>query len=126
MKSVKLLSLVFCLLILSAGLVAAPVSSAPSPEEMIGKLKGMLLDVNGARVVKAVVKVEGGKVKRRMKSGLEGEFEFELPPGSYRITVAAEGFRRYASSRLEVRSGETKAVTISLRVAEPPGLVPAS
>lgn len=126
MKSGKLSGLVFCLLVGSGGLVAAPVGSAPPPTRVTGKLKGVLLDVHGAKVVKAVVKVEGGKVKRRVESGSEGEFEFELPPGSYRMTVAAEGFRRHVSARLEVRSGETKVVTVSLRAAEPPGLVPAS
>ncbi len=86
---------------------------------------GVLLDANDARVVNATVKIDGGKIKRKVKSGQEGEFEIWLPAGNYQITVEANGFRRFVYSPLKVKPDETEMINIHLKVAEPRGLVPA-
>ena len=85
----------------------------------------MVVDANEARVVNAVVRVQSGKVRRRLRTTGEGGFEFEVPAGVYRITVEADGFRRFIYSPLEVQPNGTKVFDIQLEVAEPPGLVPA-
>jgi hypothetical protein len=109
---------------LFVGLLAgAAMISAASPR--MGKIKGLVLDVNKARVVNAVVLVQGADVKRKVVSDDEGWFETSLPPGSYRITVKADGFRQFISPALKVEPGKSKAFDIHLIVETPRGLVPA-
>jgi hypothetical protein len=109
---------------LLVGLLAgAGMTSAASPR--VGRIKGMVLDVNKARVVSAVVIVQGGDVKRRVMSNDEGRFEISLPPGSYQITVKASGFREFSSPLLRVEPGKSRAFDIHLIVEAPRGLAPA-
>lgn len=97
-------------------------SSAEHPR---GRVTGVILDANDARVVDATVRIESGKIKRKIKSDQAGKFEIWLPAGSYRMTVEANGFRRFVSSPLVVKPHETEKINIHLEVAVPPGLVPA-
>jgi hypothetical protein len=109
---------------LFVGLLAgAGMTSTASPR--VGRIKGIVLDVNKARVVNAVVIVQGGDVKRKVMSNDEGRFELSLPPGSYQITVKADGFRQFTSPLLRVESGKKRAFDVHLIVETPRGLVPA-
>lgn len=99
--------------------------AASSAKHPIGKVKGMILDVNKARVVNAIVELQGVRKNCKAISSEEGEFELKLPAGSYQVTVEAEGFRRFSLGPIEVKPDETKMLDIHLEVAEPPGLVPA-
>jgi hypothetical protein len=91
----------------------------------VGRIKGIVVDVNKARVVNAVVIVQGGDVKRRAVSNDEGRFEFSLPPGSYQITAKADGFRQFTSPLLRVEPGKSRAFDVHLIVEPPVGLLPA-
>ena len=91
-----------------------------------GKLKGAILDANYARVVNAIVRVNGGEIKRSLRSNGEGQFEISLPSGEYELTVEANGFRRFVYSSLKVQSDETEMINIHLEEAAPKGLTPAS
>ena len=104
-------------------LAGAGMTSAASPR--VGRIKGIVLDVNKGRVVNAVVIVQGGDVKRRVMSNDEGRFEISLPPGSYQITVKAAGFREFRSPLLRVEPGKSRAFDVHLIVEAPRGLVPA-
>jgi uncharacterized membrane protein len=97
-------------------------SSASSP----GKIKGVILDVNDARVVNAIIKVEGDELKRLLKSDDKGQFEISLPPGAYQITIEANGFRRFVYSSLKVKADQTEMINIHVEVATLKVLVPAS
>jgi sporulation protein YlmC with PRC-barrel domain len=101
----------------------AVMTSTASPR--LGRIKGIVLDVNKARVVNAVVIVQGGEVKRQVMSNFEGRFEVSLPPGSYQITVKADGFRQFTSPLLRIESGKNRAFDVHLIVETPRGLVPA-
>lgn len=91
-----------------------------------GKIKGAILDVNYARVANAIVRVNGGEIKRSVRSNDEGQFEISLPAGSYEVVVEANGFRRFVYSSFRVKPDETEMINIHLEVAAPKGLVPAS
>jgi hypothetical protein len=91
-----------------------------------GKIKGAILDVNYARVVNAIVRVNGGEIKRSLRSNGEGQFEISLPAGDYELTVEANGFRRFVYSSLKVQPNEIELINIHLDVADPKGLTPAS
>lgn len=82
-----------------------------------GKIKGAILDVNYARVVNAIVRVNGGEIRRSLRSNGDGQFEISLPAGSYEVTVEANGFRRFVYSSLKVQPDETEMINIHLEVA---------
>jgi len=118
-RSTKVIAaFLFVWLVASAGM-----TSTASPR--MGRIKGIVLDVNKARVVNADIIVRSGDVKRKIMSNDEGRFEISLPPGSYQITVRANGFRQFTSPILRVESGKSRAFDIHLTVETPRGLAPA-
>ena len=99
---------------------------AATPKDHWGKVKGVITDVNKARVVNAIVKVEGNQSRRRLVTNDKGEFEVALPSGKYLVSVDANGFRPYISPEFEVKPGKTQKLDIELHVAKSVGLTPAS
>jgi len=116
-------SRVIAAFLLMSVLAGAGMTSAATAR--VGKIRGIVLDVNKARVVNALVIVQSAEVKRRVMSDGEGRFEISLPPGSYEITVKAAGFREFSSPLLRVEPGKTRVFDIHLIVEPPRGLVPA-
>jgi hypothetical protein len=116
MKYVKLATEAIFLLFVS---VANPTNARlpRSSEPVTGKLMGLILDANDARVVNATVRITRPKIKREIKSGQEGEFEVEMPAGSYQITVEANGFRRFVYSPFKIKSNVSEMINIHLEVA---------
>lgn len=117
MKRIILVSVVVSLFIV--GLALSPQASrlASSAEQPMGKISGVLLDANDARVANATVKIDSGKVEREVRSGEEGDFDVRLPTGTYQITVEANGFRRFVYSPLKVKADVTEMINIHLEVA---------
>ena len=91
-----------------------------------GTIIGRVLDCNDARVANAEITIDNEELNHRVKTNEDGEFELRLPAGGYRITVEANGFRRFVFSSVKISAKATKRMNIYLDVAEPPGLVPAS
>ena len=120
------LTIVIALLSLLAALTFEVGYASPRTSRSNGTIVGRVLDCNGARVTNAAISIENGELERRLKSNEDGEFEISLPAGVYRITVEADGFRRFVYSSVKIRATATKRMNIYLDVAEPPGLVPAS
>ena len=87
------------------------------------KIKGVVLDVNHARIVGATVKIENGRFNRVVQSDDQGMFEVELPAGDYRITVEMDGFKRFVLSPFRVRAGARRSVNIQMEVQPPSGLL---
>jgi len=106
--------------LIAMGVLCVDVSS----KSHTGKIKGTILDVNYARVLNALVRVNGGETRRSLRSNDEGQFEISLPAGNYEVTVEANGFRRFVYSSLKVQPDETEMINIHLEVAKV--LVPAS
>jgi hypothetical protein len=116
-----LVALVFTGLLSCIDLTRAASSASPRT----GKIKGVIFDVNKARVVNADVRVEGGDLKRRVMSDSEGRFEVSLPPGNYQIIVKANGFQQFTSPALRIAPGKSQVLNVQLVVEPPRGLVPA-
>ena len=76
MKSKRILRGVAVLLVV--GVLGAEASSKSDT----GRIKGAILDVNYARVVNALVRVNGGETRRSLRSNDEGQFEISLPAGN--------------------------------------------
>lgn len=115
------------LLVLIVLLVASltPVR-ALTPRAQFGKIKGRVVDVNSARIFKADVVIVGEGLRWRLTTNSEGEFEMSLPVGEYQLSVEADGFRRFASEKFQIKTGKTKSFSIEMQIRKPDMLVPAS
>jgi hypothetical protein len=122
MEHVKIAGVIASLVIF--GVASTPVT--PRPASPAGKVVGVILDANDARVPEATVRAKGGGRTREVECDEQGQFELSLPAGTYQITVEAHGFRRFVYSSLEVKSNVTEMINIHLEVAVPRGLVPAT
>ncbi len=90
--------------------------SHPSSVSQSGKIAGVVLDINDARIADATVIIERAKFKRELRSGDAGEFEIELPAGVYQITVEKHGFNRFVVESLKVKPKVTEMINIHMNV----------
>ena len=84
-----------------------------------GAIRGVVTDENGAKVAGArvVLNFTPG-VQLTTHTDQSGAFEYKgLRSGSYLIEVVAEGFSEYTSEAVQVDRGQTKELSIQLRVA---------
>ena len=81
---------------------------------VLGHFKGTVLDVKGSKVKTARITVERNGFIRRLTSTKAGQFEIDLPPGTYRIVVEKFGFARFELTDLEIRPNEQAAFTFRL------------
>jgi hypothetical protein len=94
--------------------------------KQFGKIKGQVVDINNARIVRAEVLIVGEGLSWRLMTNSEGEFESSLPIGEYQLSIEASGFRRFASQKFSIKSGKTQRFNIEMQVARPQMPVPAS
>lgn len=103
------------LLLLAAGGGLAQTSAS-------GQIAGVVRDPSGAVVAGAKVELTGDAgVRREAQSGSAGNFLFTLlPPGSYKVTVTAGGFKSVTFDPVPVRVTETTTLDASLTVSGSP------
>lgn len=90
------------LVLLGAALNLLSSASQPAP----GTVAGVLYDSrNGRPVAGATVEVLG-RPELRATSDAEGVFRLELPPGTYSLSIAAQGFHPAHLDQVLVRPGE--------------------
>jgi len=115
MRSTRVLSLVFMIMMCSLGSAKHPPAIALAQEPHT-TISGVVLDANDARIVGATVKVENSKVSRLLKTDYEGNFRVELPSGEYKITAEEEGFRRFEFSPFRAKAGVCELVNIYMEI----------
>jgi len=81
-----------------------------------GRIAGVVLDINEARVKGAKVIIKARDFSRAVVTGDAGEFEIGLPAGEYYFTVEANGFCRFEGELLKVKPKITEMVNIHLEV----------
>ena len=113
----------FLVVILVFAAILTPASAAGGPR--LGKIKGLVVDTNQARVFRAEILILGGGRRWRLTTNEEGEFETSLPTGEYQFSVEADGFRRFSSQIFAIKSGKTQRFNIKMKVAQPINLTPA-
>lgn len=97
MRSVKSLALLLVVLSLATALIWAQSSTT--------SLRGTIADSSGAAVVNAKVTLTNPEraLERTVTTGDTGQYDFlQLPPGTYRLTVEAKGFRRYEQTNIQL------------------------
>ena len=80
-----------------------------------GSLGGTIFDSTGAVVAKAKVTMTGPVGNKTTTSDAEGRFTFDvLTPGFYSVKVEMTGFKAVEAKQVEVYSGKTSAVRLTL------------
>ena len=108
-------SIVLLIAVLAASFT--PVAGRVSLKQF-GKIKGRVVDINDARIVRADVLIVGEGLQWRLVTNSDGEFETSVPIGEYQLSVEAPGFRRFASQKFQVKSGKTQSFNIKMQVAQ--------
>ena len=83
------------------------------------KIIGVVLDRNDARIADATVRIENAQFSREVYTSDEGAFEVELPAGTYRITVEAQGFRAVEVVSFHVRADKSESLKVRMKVKPP-------
>jgi hypothetical protein len=108
MKAIR--SILYILFVLASALSLFSQSSS-------GRLRGRVLDVAGAVISGAIVKIADNKgLERSATTDRSGEFSIDLPSGKYILTVESAGFQRNVST-VELLAGRIAPVEITLDVA---------
>lgn len=109
----QILLLPFALFLLP-GLVSAQVA-------ITGKITGVVMDSSGAAVPNAAVAVKSSALMaaRTTHAHSDGSYLFDLlPPGSYDVTVTANGFETFNQTGVVITAGFTATVNPRLKVGE--------
>ena len=101
-------------------LMSFSLGNAWAQGETTSAIVGMVADPTGAAVPEAkvtVVSTDNG-LKRNAKTGEDGRFNFpQLKPGSYSLTVEAEGFEPQTNASVFSGLGQRQTVNFTLRLA---------
>jgi len=114
MKSQKCIGLIATFVIICLSVFAT--QSQPRVKRPTSIIMGTVLDVNDARVVHAKIKIENAHFKWEGESDDAGDFTANVPIGTYRIYVNANGFRRFESPFLNAKQNITEMVNLHLEV----------
>jgi len=88
--------------------------------QQTGRITGIVVDPNGARVVGAIIRIENADYRKTKRSDTEGRFELQAPAGIYELTVEQSGFKKFRLRDVQVESGTRELGNIRLEVATPP------
>lgn len=105
---------IFVLVSILPALISAQVA-------VTGKITGVVTDSSGSAVPNAMVTVKGSALMspRSTSTGSEGAYLFDLlPPGTYEITVTANGFQTFDETGVEITAGFTATVNPKLQLGE--------
>ena len=84
-----------------------------------GRITGVVVDPNDARVVGATIKIANADFKQMRRSDSEGKFELQAPAGVYNLTVEQSGFKKFRLRDVRVGAGTRELGNIKLEVAPP-------
>ena len=114
MRLVKLLMMIFIVGSSSLGWKGAIVSAEET--KRTGKIRGVVRDAKGGRIVGAAVVVRNKDRKRETQTDTAGMFELQLPSGLYQVDVRANWFRPVLIERVQVEENATRRLEIQLEV----------
>ncbi len=106
-----------CLTLLTVGSVGISLAQVSTT----GKITGIVSDASGAAVTGATVSVRGSSlmVPRSTHPQTDGSYLFDLlPPGTYMVTVQANGFQTLEQNNVVIIAGFTATVNAKLQVGQ--------
>lgn len=87
--------------------------------QQTGRITGIVVDANDARVVGATVRIENADFTQTRRSDDQGRFELNAPAGTYELTVEQSGFKKFRMRDVRVEKRTRKLGNIRLEVAPP-------
>jgi vitamin B12 transporter len=109
-RAFSLLSAVIALVISCA--------AAPTFAQALATLAGTITDPHGASIPDAQIEAErvpaAGPLER-VRSGGDGRFVMQLPPGTYRVTVSHDSFSK-TGQEITLTPGETRELPVRMRL----------
>jgi uncharacterized membrane protein len=115
----KTARVIFVVLVALASASILAHTSAGARGEGKSRIVGVVLDPNGARIPFANVRIENANATREAHTGDEGSFEVELPAGTYRVTVEAQGFRTVKVASFRARADKSESLEVRMKVKPP-------
>ena len=100
-------------------ILAVVVCASLSFAQQAGRITGVVVDPNDARVVGAAIKIENADFKQTKRSDSEGRFELQVPAGVYNLTVEQSGFKKFRLRDVRVGTETRELGNIKLEVAPP-------
>ena len=100
-------------------LVVTLLVAASFAQETTAGLQGIVKDPQGAVVSKATVEVTGAALigVKKVETDSSGYYRFaNLPPGTYTITVTAQGFRTLKQSGVTLATGQLPTIDLKLEI----------
>ena len=91
--------------------------------QQTGRITGVVVDPNDARIVGATVRIENGEFRQTKRTDSEGKFELKAPEGLYDLTIEQSGFRKFRMRGFRVDAPTHELGNIRLYVATPPSPV---
>lgn len=101
--------------------VSAAVRNQQFSAEGTGKLRGRVLDPNGAAIQFATVTLTNNETKegRNTGTGTVGEYVFDgLPSGTYSLTIDAQGFATQQVTNIVINADDDNRMDQTLSIAE--------
>jgi hypothetical protein len=117
-KVKRAVSTVLAAVLLSATAII-PTSSALAQTANTGVITGVVQNEKGEVVANAIVRAtnKGTNASREAKTSSEGVYEItQLPPGTYSVTVEAQGFSKYLNDNVTVNVLERTTINPGLKV----------
>src|SRR5262245_51917076 len=82
-------------------------SQTPGRTLQKGKLKGVVVDWQDARMPGTPVEIQSSEFRAEVKTSEAGEFETDLPMGIYEVSVQREGFEKFHQKSVKVDPSNT-------------------
>src|ERR1700752_4660161 len=103
------------LIVLTSVAVVAQTVSPPTKSEPLGKLSGLILDPENARVAKAKIIVERVGFRREVVAADDGSYEIDLPVNRYTVIATSDGFQPTREADVQIRSAGVTSLNMIIK-----------
>jgi uncharacterized membrane protein len=79
-----------------------------------GKIKGVVVDYAGGVLPTTKITIKSEKTKHELTTSDLGEFEIELPVGTYQVVAKKGGYKHGKLTQVEITEGATNTIKIKL------------
>lgn len=91
-------------------LMILPAARGQSP---VGTVRGLVQDPKGDLIPNATIILESNGVQTRATSSANGDYEIQVPPGTYEITSEVPHYYPFRRARFCVESGKTTTINVA-------------
>src|SRR5579872_2959079 len=110
--------------LIAVGILAALSSLAAAQDT--GSITGTVRDKSGAVIVNATVTISSAaaNITRTLSTNADGDFlAASLPGGTYKLAVAAPGFRKFSANNIALRVTQKARVDVTMEVGDTQNIV---